>query len=97
MNFAIRKMCFVVPFGVAAIGLASPASAFEPLAGSANASETGGVQSNESGAPAAARKQAAAKKYCLTVEAATGSRMTTRECKTKAEWDMLGYEFGEKE
>jgi hypothetical protein len=97
MNFAIRKMCFVVPFGVAAIGLASPAYAFGPSAGSANSSETSRVQSNDIGAPAAAKKQAAAKKYCMTMEAATGSRMTTRECKTKAEWDMLGYEVGEKE
>jgi hypothetical protein len=30
------------------------------------------------------------------MEAATGSRMVTRECKTRAEWEMLGYELSEK-
>ena len=95
MNFAIRKMSIVVPFGIAAIGLASPVNAFAPLEGSANASVTK-AQSSESNAPAAAAKDAPAKKVCLSLEAATGTRMMTRECKTRAEWEMLGYELSEK-
>jgi hypothetical protein len=95
MNFAIRNMLLAVPFGIAAIGLASPANAFEPLAGSANASETARVQASDPNASAGATKRAPAKKYCLSVEASTGTRLTTRECKTRAEWEMLGYELSE--
>jgi len=90
----INSLSFAVSLGIAVIGLASPANAFVPLEGSASAAAR--VQSTQSNAPAPAAKDAA-KKYCLTMEAATGSRMVTRECKTRAEWEMLGYELSGKE
>ena len=95
MNFAIRNMFVVASFGIAAIGLAGPANAFQAPDHSGNAAQAPMVQTSDSGAPATVTKHAAAKKYCLTVEASTGTRMMTRECKTKAEWDMLGYEMSE--
>ena len=95
MNFAIRNMFVVASFGIAAVGLAGPANAFQAPDHSANSAQSPTVQTNDSGAPATVTKHASAKKYCLTVEASTGTRMMTRECKTKAEWEMLGYELSE--
>ena len=55
-----------------------------------------------SAAPAAASdsttKPAAAKdqtKYCIQVEPSTGSRISTTECRTKAEWASLGVDVDE--
>lgn len=95
MNFAIKNMPFVVSFSIAAIGLASPVNASHAPDRSANASEMSGVQTNGSSAPAAATKHASTK-ICIAMPALTGSRMPTRKCKTKAEWENLGYELDEK-
>jgi len=95
MNFAIRNIGLAVPFTVAAIGLASPANAFHAPDRSANASEMAGVQAGGSSAPAAAPKQGL-EKYCVSMPALTGSRMPTRQCKTRAEWEALGYELDDK-
>ena len=53
-------------------------------------------------APAAAAdsaaKKAAAKdqtKYCIQVEPSTGSRISTTECRTKADWASLGVDVDE--
>ena len=91
----INNLSLAVSLGFAVIGLASPAHAFAPLEGAASAAVTR-VPSNQSNASGPAAKDPAANKYCLTMEAATGSRMVTRECKTRAEWEMLGYELSEK-
>jgi hypothetical protein len=44
--------------------------------------------------PAKAPETAAAKKsdvkYCLTIEAGTGSRLAQKECRTRTEWAKLG-------
>ena len=34
-------------------------------------------------------------KYCLQVEASTGSRISKTECRTKAEWAELGVDIDE--
>ena len=94
-NFGIRNICLAVPFAVAAIGLASPANAFQAPDRSANSSEVAAAQASGSNVPAAARKQAS-EKHCVSMPALTGSRMPTRQCKTKAEWESLGYELGDK-
>ena len=41
---------------------------------------------------AAARDQT---KYCIEVEAITGSRISKMECRTKAEWARLGVDVDE--
>ena len=95
MNFAIKNMSVVVPFTVAMIGLASPANAFVAPDRSTNASETASVRTNDSSAPNAATKVASAK-VCISLPALTGSRMASVKCRTKAEWENLGYELGDK-
>jgi hypothetical protein len=94
INFAMKKMLFVVPCTIAAIGLASPANAFQAPERLASASDIRTVPTSNSSAPAPAAKNA---KVCITMPALTGSRMPTRQCKTKAQWEALGYELGEKE
>ena len=45
-----------------------------------------------------AKDQAAAQdrtKYCIEVEASTGSRINKTECRTKAEWAHLGVDVDE--
>ena len=32
-------------------------------------------------------------KYCVTLERATESRIRSRECRTKAEWELLGVDL----
>ncbi len=34
-------------------------------------------------------------KYCMQVEASTGSRISKTECRTKAEWAQLGIDVDE--
>jgi hypothetical protein len=94
MNFAIKNILFAVPFVAAAIGLASPANAFQAPDRSANGTEAS-AQTNRESAPAAATKDAS-NKICVLLPALTGSRMSSRQCKTKAQWESLGYELGEK-
>jgi len=53
-------------------------------------------------APAAAADPAGNKtaaqdrtKYCIEIEASTGSRINKMECRTKAEWASLGVDVDE--
>lgn len=53
-------------------------------------------------APAAAAEPASKRttardqtKYCIEVEAMTGSRISKMECRTKAEWAQLGIDVDE--
>jgi len=48
-------------------------------------------------APAFAGQSAAKDqtKYCMQVEASTGSRISKTECRTKAEWAQLGVDVDE--
>jgi hypothetical protein len=53
-------------------------------------------------APAAAAEPASKRttaqdqtKYCIEVEAMTGSRISKMECRTKAEWAQLGVDVDE--
>ena len=50
-------------------------------------------------APAAAdtkkKSVEAQAKYCIRLEASTGSRMSKIECRTKAEWEELGVDVSE--
>lgn len=34
-------------------------------------------------------------KYCIQVEPTTGSRISTTECRTKAEWERVGVNLDE--
>jgi hypothetical protein len=94
INFAMKKMLFVVPCAITAIGLASPANAYNAPDRLASASDIRTVPTSNNSAPATAAKDA---KVCISMPALTGSRMPTRQCKTKAQWEALGYELGEKE
>jgi hypothetical protein len=40
--------------------------------------------------------RAAPKKYCANITPDTGTRMSRRVCKTKAEWSEEGVELGAK-
>jgi hypothetical protein len=54
-------------------------------------SATGGAgKSAADGQSGATTKRSANTKYCLDYEAFTGSRISKRECKTKAEWAAEG-------
>lgn len=48
----------------------------------------------EGGASAPAKSEARAKpkRYCIEMEAATGSRMARRECRTRSEWISRGVD-----
>jgi DNA-binding transcriptional regulator YdaS (Cro superfamily) len=74
----------------AAMMLASGTAAFaaKEVTG-ANSAEGSGAQSAPTGKAGAAK----AKKHCLMIEASTGSRISRRECHTKAEWEELGYDL----
>jgi hypothetical protein len=70
----------------AMLALAHPASAAEgPAASGAKAVEAASENTNA--------KKAAAKKYCMRVSLDTGTRISTRECRTKAEWAEYGVEM----
>ena len=86
MNFAIKILSFAVPCMTAAIGLVTPANASLAPDRSENASELSTVQSSDASAPAAATKHASTK-ICIAMPALTGSRMPSRKCRTKAEWE----------
>lgn len=74
---------------LAMLALAQPASANDGAAGAAATASAA-----EAGSTAAAR--AAPKKYCANITPDTGTRMSRRVCKTKAEWSEEGVELGAK-
>jgi hypothetical protein len=58
-----------------------------------DANNAGAGAAETSGSQPAASKKAKPKKYCLTIEPSTGSRLSKRECLTKAEWLDMGVEL----
>lgn len=72
-------------------GLMIVLGALSVAAAPANAEATLGNEQTKAAASADAAKE---KKYCLK-EALTGSRMTSQECKTKAEWAREGVDISE--
>jgi len=69
----------------AMLALAHPVSAAEgPAASGAKAVEAASEKTNA--------KKAVAKKYCMRVSQDTGTRISKRECRTKAEWAEYGVE-----
>ena len=78
----------LLKIAAAAMLVAGTAAYAAPEANGAGA----GAAETSGGQPAAAKK-AKPKKYCLTIEASTGSRLSKRECFTKAEWLNMGVEL----
>lgn len=83
------KSVHIAALGLAAFGTAAMASP-DSVGGTAgnSASAAAGVS-----AAAAAPKAAQPKKYCANVIPDTGSRMSKRHCKTKAEWAEEGVDI----
>jgi hypothetical protein len=84
MTRLLKIAAFAVP-ACAMFALAQPAGA------------AGGATAAAAGAASAASVEAKAsetKKFCINVIPDTGSRMTRRMCKTKAEWAAEGVELG---
>jgi hypothetical protein len=69
------------------VALPAQASAFVSAAAKASASSAEG---------GGAAKAAESKKYCLNVTPDTATRMSKRQCKTKAEWADQGVELAPK-
>jgi hypothetical protein len=79
--------------------LAAPAFAMLALAQPASAKDAaGGVAATASAAEArsTAAAQTAPKKYCADITPDTGTRVSRRVCRTKAEWSEEGVELGAK-
>lgn len=55
---------------------------------------TTSASANTSREQAPKQKPAAETKYCLQYEDGVGSRISRRECKTKAEWARQGVDVG---
>lgn len=55
-----------------------------------------GVNAAASAGNAKAALAASARKHCLAMEPSTGSRISIRSCRTKAEWEAAGYDIQEK-
>ena len=69
---------------------AAPAVAAPAPTQTADASETAAPSGGASSAAKPAQPDA--KKYCVTVEPPTGSRLNMTECKTRAEWAKEGVD-----
>lgn len=80
--------------------LAAPAFAMLALAQPANANggsaAAGAVAASAGEANATQAAPAAAKRYCVNITPETGTRMSRRVCRTKAEWADEGIEVGGK-
>lgn len=60
------------------------------------ATHTNGAANSPTTKPAADASASADRKYCITPDASqTGSRLYTRECRTKADWAKRGVEVEE--
>jgi hypothetical protein len=81
----MKNIAKIAAMALSAFAVAMPAhaTADASAAAKANASsaEEGGVRTAE------------ARKYCLTLEPDTGSRLRKHQCKTKAEWAEYGVEL----
>ena len=79
------------------VALAAPAFALlalaQPVSAADGAAAAGPSAAEARGTAAAA---APAKKYCANITPDTGSRMSRKVCKTKAEWSEEGVELGAK-
>ena len=87
MTKLLKIATFAVPAG-AMLALAQPASAADnaTAAAAASAASANSVQA----------KASPPKKVCINVIPDTGSRMTRRMCKTKAEWADEGLDLDAK-
>lgn len=65
---------------------AAPASAEQATATAAGAAMAAASSQQK------AKAQPDKAKYCMKVEATTGSRIAQRECRSKAEWEALGLD-----
>jgi hypothetical protein len=86
MTKLLKIAAFAVP-ACAMLALAQPAGAAGGAPAAAAASSTAG---STSGTQA---KATGTKKVCINVVMDTGSRMTRRMCKTKAEWADEGVDL----
>ena len=82
------KLTAVALSTLAMVAAAQPASAHDRAANA-----TAGTAASARVSPGQAPE---AKKYCVTLEASTGTRMPKRQCRTKAEWAIQGIEVGPK-
>lgn len=81
---------------LAALTLA--ASATFLMASPSSAEENGSATNAAAAAAAQASKKPAAetRKYCVMLEAVTGSRVSRKSCRTKAEWAAEGVDVDSK-
>lgn len=80
----IFNIATLIASASAAFVVAAPASASADTASAAAVAPAGSNEQRQASPP---------KKYCVTVEAATGSRLSQRKCRTKEEWEALGVEI----
>ena len=81
---------------IALISSAHPAFASDKAIQVANVVATDTYQSGAGSQPQAADTKASPKKYCLSMEPLSGSRVSTTKCRTKAEWEQQGIEISDK-
>lgn len=86
MTKLLKIAAFAVP-ACAMLALAQPASAADSAtAAAASAASSANVKAKASGT----------KKVCINLTPDTGSRMTRRVCRTKAEWSHEGIDLDAK-
>lgn len=91
MTKLLKISAFAVP-ACAMLALAQPASAAGRAAtatATANSTTAASTGSGEAGA-------APEKKYCYFIDPPTGSRAPEHKCRTKAQWQALGFEITKK-
>lgn len=76
--------------------LIAPACALFMMAQPAIAAERGATASQSEPKTAAAKHADDGRKYCIKLEALTGSRLAKRACKTKQEWALEGVDVAAK-
>ncbi len=94
MNCMTKKMFLAGSLSASLLVTAFPANASDQANNSASIAVSNVNQSANSAAVASADSKE--KKICMAIPALSGSRMPSRKCKTKAEWEMLGYEIADK-
>ncbi len=80
------KIATLIASASAALVAMTPAAAADTV--SAAAATTAAAAT-----PQQKAKADPAKKYCITLEAVTGSRVGKRQCLTKAQWEARGLEL----
>ena len=63
-----------------------------PAAASNGATLTAAVAASAQANSNQQQQADASKKYCIKLEAITGSRLNLRQCRTKAEWEAIGVD-----